>query len=423
MRTNLQHKYRNLERGQVVTFFALSFTFFLVLLTMIINAGILTRDRIKLQNSADLGALVGAAVQRENLDLLGELNQRIEDAYDFLKTNLNNPAYAAPCLVAQITCGQVGGLCQAQCNLLQTALSEAMISAYLDYHAELTNIMIDIVYQTNGTAFEMAKRTALAAQNLPVDIRRQVRKHHGGQYPDAKTMAERYDSGDFNYNYAGGQDSDPLNAIYKVKGIDEMYQDLEYEDVPMFEWDIDTKSVTTWTGIFGLSCGAGPTFQPQNPCTNIPLAAPTEVDVPARMRDLGNLTPAFAFAVSYSPQFNANLFPNKVRELKRFEEADYLGQSSIVVDPSGVREVSLFDRLLGTLRRSNSQVERKWMHVVSTSKPYGGEPTKGGYEGAKLIGVASHRSGDTVQELPVSFQDYMESRQIFQQLRAGDFLH
>jgi hypothetical protein len=199
-----------------------------------------------------------------------------------------------------------------------------------------------------------------------------------------------------------------------------MYEELGYNDVPMIEWDIETKDVKTITGVFGTTCGSGPSFQPQNLCASPPIFFPQDVEVPVRMRDLGSLTPAFTFSLSYSPQFNANLFAAKVREPKN---ADFLGQSSIVVDASGAREVSLFDRLLGTLNRSNSQVERKWMRVVAAAKPYGGSPTAGGYEGAKIIGVASHRSGDTAQELPVSFLEYMESRQIIQQLNAGDFLH
>ncbi len=404
-----QHQQK--QHGQVVTFFALSFSFFLVLLMMLINTGILTRDRIKLQNSADLAALVGANVQRINLNEVGKINDSIETAYIATQAALSNPFTSSPCTYNGATCNSTAGACNLVCRSQDNIARALIIEGYLAHHSYAASQIGAIVSGANAIAYDLAKRTALAGPNLPVDIRRAIRKRYGGNFPSATDMVRQYDRSGLQFDYSGTGDVSPLNAIYTVAANDSQ---------PLFEADVDQGVLIGYIGIYN-PCASGPlVVLDASPCFIGNWAPILPIPVPKTIEDKGSITPAFMVSLAYSPQFNFNLFKAPIRRLASSRGPFKAGE--VVVNTTG-KEAQLFDLLLGTQPFGSSLFNRQFMTAWSASRAYGGSPSRGSYEGAKLIGLASKSIGEVVHDWNIGFDMVSPETGASHTFTERDFLH
>src|SRR5262249_46374141 len=71
-----------------------------------------------------------------------------------------------------------------------------------------------------------------------------------------------------------------------------------------------------------------------------------------------------------------------------------------IMRTQNLKPVRLFDFLLSNPFGPDAPgTSRQMMTVMALAKPYGGNTVEGGYEGAKLIGLASKSIGEIVQNL------------------------
>ena len=71
--------------GQLAIGLAFSFATVLAMFLLVFQSSILTREKMKLQQTTDLAALVAGEVQRRNLNRIQELNEEIKKAYKTIK--------------------------------------------------------------------------------------------------------------------------------------------------------------------------------------------------------------------------------------------------------------------------------------------------------------------------------------------------
>lgn len=69
------------QRGQITILLAVSITLLMAMVAMVINVGMLVHAKINLQNSADLAAYAGAAVQARAMTKIGHLNYELRRNY------------------------------------------------------------------------------------------------------------------------------------------------------------------------------------------------------------------------------------------------------------------------------------------------------------------------------------------------------
>jgi hypothetical protein len=363
---------------------------FMVFLAMIINAGLLTRDRMKLQNTADLAALVGGNVQRFNLNTIGDLNDAIETAYIATQALLANPITSSPCAMQFKTCSSAGGSCQVYCKGADREFASAVAATYSATQAFYMNQIMSIVQHANGKAYEYAKKTALAAPNMPIDIKRQLLKASGGNLPGVEQMVKEYDRGSLQYDYAMDGQVESLRDIYKISANDQQ---------PLFIPDVEIMILLTFMWDYNPACEGILASGGDGPCY---IGSPGGIEIPKivayRIKDTGDLTPSFITAVSYSPQYLFNFIP--VRAMPNPENP--LAPGDLFTAPGSTESVKLFDSLMGKVPFTTNPNARQFMVAWAASRPYGGSPAKGGYDGSKMIGLASKSVGEIAHALGIS---------------------
>lgn len=400
------------QSGQVATFFALSFVMFMVFLALLINTGFLSRDRIKIQNNADLAALVGAQVQRFNLNTVGELNDKIDTAYKVLQTTLANPITASPCVMRFTTCNQAGMACNQFCSNLDAAYAAALAGSYSAAQAQYAGQIMTIITQANSKAYHYAKQTALHTANLPLDVKRRLLRKNGVALP-AERMVEMYDRGELQDDYDLDGTSESLAQIYKISANDQQ---------PLFMPEPTSKIVFRYRRFYN-PCGT-PFAQGggTEPCA-LPITQSTGVPLPLvvahKIIDRGDITPSFITAVSYSPQYLINKTP-----LRALPDAATPWQpGEIATAPGSQQSAYLFDVVSGRVPFATQVGARQFMSAWSAARPYGGAADRGGYDGAKLIGLASKSLGEVVHDFGIAQQLGDEQGQSQHQLTERDFLH
>lgn len=405
---------RHNSSGQMAVFFAIAFTFFLVMMMTIINAGILTRDRIKLQKTADLAALIGANVQRLNLDQIGEHNRDIKKYFEYTRLFLKEPITASFCFQKQITCGESPTReCKYFCSSMDSAIAEAQLNLYHAKHTQYMNQMLMMIHDTNAKAFEYATLTALGGPNLPHDVRRTILKKQGGRYPTLNKMKQRYESGGFHYDYNNDGDYERLKDIYSITNL---------HPAPLYKPKLETKKMWTFIGQYA-PCVVLLAFDAATPCWQWKyLLKPGEL--PVRIQDAGGLTPAFFNEIKYSPQYDFNLFKFPI---KMGPDRDNPFVPGKVVQGKNANSLAmLFDILLGKPPLSGSLKKRQYMRAWATARPYKADrdASTGEYDGAKLIGIASKAIGEIDQDLNIQMPFAMEETPNTQHLfTERDFLH
>lgn len=438
------------RRGQVATFFALSFVMVMVFLLIVLNTGLMTRDKIKIQNTADLAALVGANVQRFNLNRIDEINDKIETTYLFFEGLLANPYTASYCAITQATCGQANGgaapaqiqstidkykaltalngvlgplgipvvdnpeppafsACQAFCGAKDSTYAHLTLLAYLTIQMNYQSQIMGIVQKANSKAYDYAKLTALAAPNVPVDVKRQLLQHFGSRFPTPQQMVKDYNGGGLRFDYGSDGQMESLNEIYRISANDSQ---------PLYIPKISTIPLVSYRGTYSPCVTGGLTFDAAMPCFNGTFQLPMIVPVPYKIIDTGDVTPSFLTAVSYSPQF---LF-NKIAARKLPDAQDPFKPGRIFNDSGTNQNVNLFDMLLGKVPFAPSD-NRQFMSAWAAARPYGGSPENGGYDGAKLIGLASRAIHEVVQEFGIKAKQTTADQSAEHTFTENDFLH
>ena len=83
------------ETGQLALGLAAAFTMVLAIFGLVLRSGLVTREKMQLQQTSDFAALAAADVQRHYLNRIRELNRQIEQ--DFFETQKNLLGDKTPC--------------------------------------------------------------------------------------------------------------------------------------------------------------------------------------------------------------------------------------------------------------------------------------------------------------------------------------
>ncbi|MFH1017572.1 MAG: Tad domain-containing protein [Pseudomonadota bacterium] len=374
------------ERGQLTLGMAAGFAMALAILGLVLRSGMITREKMKLQQTSDLAALVAADTQRNWLNRLREINQEIDKLYrEFNTAILANPT---PCLT--IAAAIAGGwdcirlpkvadmlssvdipgaasnalppMCQTSCPHFDNFYRATLVTAYGIKQAMLMGLAVKVIEQANQVANDDALATFLAPPNLPFGLQKILDRKYNG---NVTTAAVRQD-------YDSGRLSDTYAVIDANK------------DLPLFQAKLEGRSFKWPTALYASFF----TPPPATTCFCAPVGTgyPGLAMVAGKITKTGDYQTSFFTGVQYTP---------RKEDIEKFglfyKQADskrpYFGEES--QDSSGAK-LPLF-----TQRRS--------MAALSLAKPYGGKFPRAAanpfsftdagdpgtdFEGAKLIGLA-----------------------------------
>lgn len=184
--------------GQVAVGLAFTFMAFLAFFALVFQSSLLTREKMKLQQTNDLATLVGAQVQREALNEIIKSNEAIEAAYNKASLALKAPLCATlfafgagnPTAMSSIAAATTFGVklslqdisadtCQQACNQWDTFFRARIIDLYLATRNAHAKRITDILSKANTVAGAQAKKVFFAPENLPLRLRLKFQKHFG----------------------------------------------------------------------------------------------------------------------------------------------------------------------------------------------------------------------------------------------------
>ncbi len=193
------------DQGQIAIGLAFAFTAILALFGLVFNSSVITREKMKLQQTTDFAALVAADVQRRNLNKIRELNQEIEAAYLTTVPSLI-PSYCSlfglvsptdkittTAAAATIT-GSTPATCDQACDAIDNFTRDQYIKIYETFRTLKASEIFKIVMEANDRAFDRALDTFLTPQNLPFGLKRVLENRYGSSLTSSALKSE-YNNG------------------------------------------------------------------------------------------------------------------------------------------------------------------------------------------------------------------------------------
>ena len=393
------------NRGQIAVGLAFVFMTFIALFALVFQSSLLTRERMKLQQTTDMATMVGANVQRNALNQIREINRDIEKAYRTTRDALR----VLPCIELWSTSGGVTTLmsaranfvsgkasptCQLACKNYDKAIRSKIIKGYEAYRNAQVGQINNILVEANGVAKDYAERSFFSASKLPFRLRHLLQKKLG-KNPSSTSVRSQFTSG----------------------AIDDHIQllstgDLENGELPLFV-PKEEKRRFTYTKSFSVE--QAPHFSTCSfPSPSFPVVKQTKAKV-GRHEDSYHThftTLAVYNAPTSAVESKFGLNTKNTTTEKREDLRDY-----------GGKKLSLLPGHEEDDRR------RLPMMVMSLAKSYGGSFPKAArgfvgrgdvgkeFKGVKLVGLADHKElEDQAPLFPLE--------QIFEgQLSWKEFLH
>ena len=393
-------------KGQLSIGLAFVFTAVLAFFGLVFNSSMITRDKMKLQQTTDFAALVAADVQRRNLNAIRKLNQDIEIAYQ-ATIILLQPNYclinglAAPRISTEsissingIT-GGAAGTCDQACDDYDSWVRKKIIQAVYDFpRNQLASHAIKIVTEANQKANEKVLETFLTPKNIPFSFRKSLEEKWGNQL-SLSTMLSAYSNGQFEDQFTIVE-SYKEYPLFLPKEEPRMFLALDHN---YFEGACPNPI----TGLHPCCLYGGVSF--------IPKIYPTVAKI---VRD-GDYTTSYLAAAEYSPV--------KTQVDKTFAlylqnpDPNMRASSKTPVEDLRGKKIKLFGN-------------KTAIAAMAFAKPYGGTFPVGGnilnpldfgdigkeFEGSKLIGIADK---DAVGGIP-PFRDFTAKKKDESGLIVGD---
>lgn len=413
--------------GQLAVGLAIGFACILAMLGLVFQSTLYTRDKIKMQTTADYAVLIAANNQADNLNKIRELNQAINTAFRGAQA-LVQPSYAliwqvatyygvaegaAALAASSATMGEVsGGDCSSLGQKVDQYYRKKIITAYNLARNQAASSIISAIKDSNKLSFNQALNIFLAPENLPSGLYLELQKQLGKGYKLASVKTE-YDAGnlsnsdDFSYDVLSENKDDPLF--------------IPKNEPRMFTYD-------KWTYYTGPCPESVTTY---SPCCFGPVVGMPGVTLSnARVVRATDDTTYFLSGTRYIPPLSIIQKMLKIGVKNPDKKDDKFGQDIKV----GINNDTLFRKI--------DKNKRTMFQVLSAAKPYGGTYPKAGFiadstgisgtagdkfTGSKLFGIADTTETQGIRVFradgSIDKKDYQGNVTDSVPYYAEDFLH
>lgn len=243
---------------------------------LLFNSAMLTREKMKLQQTTDFAALVAADVQHYNLNKIREINTTIEVEYQITRALLQPPfcdvvisscATFANCVLPWVT-GFTGTnylSCQDACSDWDALVRRQLIDAYQFTRDAQASHIAAILTDANKKAFDRVLDTFLTPRNLPHQLRRLLESKLGGLTP--QLLKAEYQSGSLQ-NHLIVDDRYRDTALFIGDKEDRLFQYTRYAYLDYLDtFMVQHCAYSTW-GPFGVSLSRAKVVRETNYTTN-----------------------------------------------------------------------------------------------------------------------------------------------------------
>lgn len=419
--------------GQVIITLLGAYIFFLVLAAIVLNSALLTQEKIKLQNTADIGAFAAAEVQRLKLNRIRQANRVIEALWRQTQMKLLLPG---PCYMPWANC-----LTTVDCHIcpMLDALQNGLIMQdYLGQWLQYRDLLLGPRDQRQGNGSRelqgdilnanlqagiAALENSLLEKNLPPQLAEQLRKTFGGHYPPLETLLRLYTDPQEQGPDLGLGD---LNGDRRSDTLKEVYQPIEaFSHLPFSKWQVEIRPTQGWLYYYQptwAACGAAaPNAKPVIQCSRatipIPVWALARIipnwplgGIPTRFYTDPEFKPLYVHGLLYHPLLSFDLF------IPKGEVASRAGSWLPPRNPFAVW-VSPSER---------QSIPRRSMVAIAAAMPTGGRPPgpKTGdvgeeYTGSRLVGL--NDQGIAAQQLQL-ISKFTDGQITVDQLKEALFL-
>ena len=236
----MNHRFKKNNSGQIAVGLAFIFMTFLAMFALIFQSSLLTREKMKLQQTVDLGSLAGASVQRVGLDKIHEINESLDRRFRELQVAIKVPPSAKlffPVGIRKrielqvfvqsvVPFSKVGATCNQIVRSYDRFIRDKLIEAYkLERKFKASQIM-SVVQKANTIGHEYALNVLLNPRNLPIRMQNRLKTTYGS-LPSTRSAIDDYQRGQFqedlNFITSGNFSSDsvplfvPKNEIRTLK--------------------------------------------------------------------------------------------------------------------------------------------------------------------------------------------------------------
>lgn len=386
------------ERGQLAVGLALSFTAICAIFGLIMNSAMITREKMKLQQTTDFATIVAANVQRENLHHIQKRNEEIEAlylaAYQVVALNwadidiiLPTPQIPREVFIAAVETKTQGQVVPTSCaqggiDYDHWVRENIYVPQYKALRDLLANDITNVVYKANETAHEHVLRAFLIDQNLPHGLRR-ILAQTIGKNPTRGAIRSAWDSGLLS-DYLEISDTSEMPLFFPAsEGRQFNPPKYAYRD----ELCGNCQTASCW-----------PCCLPSG--MNSLGGLPDSLDSEAKVYRLEGYRSNYLVRATYSPPntFIDRTFSHHLKKPKARS-----GPNSQIKSFDN-RPLRLFD-----INETDDSDSKKALEAWAQAKPYGGEfPTAGfpywplgipidagsvgsNFDGAKLVGIADYK--------------------------------
>jgi hypothetical protein len=338
------------NRGQLAIGLAFAFTAILAMFGLVFNSAMMTREKLKLQQTTDFAALRAANVQRYNLNAIRDYNQAIEILYDIYiarsqlqwcmiellpaASNQEQTVIAASDSITHKTSTN----CESACLNYESWKRDQLISEYNTLRGIIVVEIQAILDGANSVAHDKVVETFMTGKNLPHGLMRMLVDILGANFTTAAARAV-YDSGQLAniFSISDMKDAPLFNGIPEIRLF------------PAVTWHYPT--IITGTGV--NLCGP--------PAPGLPDLTKTSF---AKIIQGGNYTTSFLASASYTPR--NTVVDEKFAIYLKEPSPDRRELSPYLTDEHG-QKANLFhinDKTNGFLKYP--------MVTMALAKPYGG---------------------------------------------------
>jgi hypothetical protein len=382
------------ERGQLAIGLALAFTAICAIFGLIFNSAMMAREKMRLQQTTDFAALVGADVQRWNLNHIRDRNKTIEDLYAaaLILVALPYAPYMASseCTAFKGTATALSlagedfssATCDKAGHAIDRFYRSQIVDAYNKVRDQLAADSLNVVGKANEKAHQRAMEVFLVDKWLPHGLRRTLAKMMG-QNPSPTAIKDAFEAGELGDTLKISDSGSASNVVPLFQAVEES------RNFTVFHYFYDTIEILT--PAYKCDCIGG--FIPEVYSLDSHSSKAKVVRA-----DDSNFTTNFLVSATYNPP---NTFVDKTFAylLKKPDSArGKTGSEILDPDQRPMRIFNVNDKATGEKKAT--------MQTMSLAKPYGGTFPKGGkavlsvtynfgeigdeFKGSKLIGIADH---------------------------------
>jgi hypothetical protein len=413
------------DRGQLAIGLAFAFMAVCAIFGLLFNSAMMTREKMRLQQTTDYAALVAAQMQRKYLNDINASNQGIEDLYNATYTLMNMPlllsngelitqtsGYLAGEFLAWVETQTLGQVTPGSCNeagrgydhYIRQKLKKIYETTRDEYYR---SPILGKVAHGNKVIFSEVLSHFLVDKRLPHGLRRTLAGMLG-QNPAPAAIRDLYNQGG-------------LSETLNISGSGEQV---------LFDADDEQRAFMPPKNFYGtIQCYCTPTSCLTCCAPGYPLPLPDSIGSVAKVVRTSDFKTNFLVSATYTPP---NTFVDKTFAYNlRKPDSEGSGMQSEIkdADQHTLRLFNITDKAAGQTKTS--------LTTMALAKPFGGTFPKAGdvevllnnplqkgdvgvpFTGSKLIGIADHEQignvklwGDEAVLLPTG-----------EYLKTEDFLH